>query len=94
MIALKILFLLTPFRVKSLTGLNSKPGALHLMDGLTYKKAGVDIEEGDRFVSLISPMAKRHSGLRSLQISAHSIRSLNLTQINTNSPCLSAARMV
>ena len=64
------------------------------MDGLTYKKAGVDIEEGDRFVSLISPMAKRHSGLRSLQISAHSMRSLNLTQINTNSPYLSAARMV
>ena len=29
------------------------------MDGLTYKKAGVDIEEGDRFVSLISPMAKK-----------------------------------
>ncbi|MDI6889994.1 MAG: phosphoribosylformylglycinamidine cyclo-ligase [Thermodesulfovibrionales bacterium] len=26
---------------------------------LTYKKSGVDIYEGDRFVSLISPMAKR-----------------------------------
>ncbi|HAK89129.1 MAG TPA: phosphoribosylformylglycinamidine cyclo-ligase [Nitrospiraceae bacterium] len=29
------------------------------MEELTYKKAGVDIDEGDRFVSLISPMAKR-----------------------------------
>jgi len=29
------------------------------MDGLTYKKAGVDIDEGDRFISLISPMAKQ-----------------------------------
>lgn len=26
---------------------------------LTYKKSGVDIDEGDRFVSFISPMAKR-----------------------------------
>jgi len=29
------------------------------MDELTYKKAGVDISEGDRFVSLISPLVKR-----------------------------------
>lgn len=29
------------------------------MEELTYKKAGVDIDEGDRFVSLISPMAKK-----------------------------------
>ncbi|TAL25788.1 MAG: phosphoribosylformylglycinamidine cyclo-ligase [Nitrospirae bacterium] len=29
------------------------------MNTLTYKKAGVDISEGDRFVSLISPMAKK-----------------------------------
>ncbi|MDI6801630.1 MAG: phosphoribosylformylglycinamidine cyclo-ligase [Thermodesulfovibrionales bacterium] len=28
------------------------------MEELTYKKAGVDIDEGDRFVSLISPFAK------------------------------------
>ena len=26
---------------------------------LTYKKSGVDIDEGEKFVSLISPMAKR-----------------------------------
>lgn len=29
------------------------------MEGITYKKAGVDIEEGDRFVRLISPMVKK-----------------------------------
>jgi phosphoribosylformylglycinamidine cyclo-ligase len=29
------------------------------MEELTYKKAGVDIEEGDRFVSLISPLVKK-----------------------------------
>jgi phosphoribosylformylglycinamidine cyclo-ligase len=29
------------------------------MEELTYKKAGVDIEEGDRFVSLISPFVKK-----------------------------------
>lgn len=29
------------------------------MDELTYKKAGVDIDEGDRFVSLISPIVKK-----------------------------------
>ncbi len=29
------------------------------MKELTYKEAGVDIEEADRFVSLISPLAKR-----------------------------------
>ncbi len=29
------------------------------MEELTYKKAGVDIDEGDRFVSLIAPMAKK-----------------------------------
>jgi len=29
------------------------------MDELTYKKAGVDISEGARFVSLISPLVKR-----------------------------------
>ena len=29
------------------------------MDGLTYKKSGVDIDEGDRFISLISPLAKK-----------------------------------
>jgi phosphoribosylformylglycinamidine cyclo-ligase len=29
------------------------------MSGLTYKKSGVDISEGDRFVSLISPMVKK-----------------------------------
>jgi phosphoribosylformylglycinamidine cyclo-ligase len=29
------------------------------MDGLTYKKAGVDIDEGDRFINLISPLAKQ-----------------------------------
>ena len=29
------------------------------MEELTYKKAGVDIDEGDRFVSLISPLVKR-----------------------------------
>ncbi|MCX8069063.1 MAG: phosphoribosylformylglycinamidine cyclo-ligase [Thermodesulfovibrionales bacterium] len=28
------------------------------LDSLTYKDSGVDIEEGDRFVRLISPMAK------------------------------------
>lgn len=29
------------------------------MEELTYKKAGVDIDEGERFVNLISPMAKK-----------------------------------
>jgi len=29
------------------------------MNSLTYKKAGVDIDEGDRFVRLISPMVKK-----------------------------------
>lgn len=29
------------------------------MEEITYKKAGVDIDEGDRFVSLISPMVKK-----------------------------------
>ncbi|MBF0559135.1 MAG: phosphoribosylformylglycinamidine cyclo-ligase [Nitrospirae bacterium] len=29
------------------------------MEEYTYKKAGVDIEEGDRFVSLISPIVKK-----------------------------------
>lgn len=29
------------------------------MDGITYKKAGVDIDEGDRFISLISPLVKQ-----------------------------------
>ncbi|MCL4536559.1 MAG: phosphoribosylformylglycinamidine cyclo-ligase [Nitrospirae bacterium] len=29
------------------------------MEELTYKKAGVDIDEGDRFVSLIAPMVKK-----------------------------------
>ena len=29
------------------------------MNTLTYKKAGVDIDEGDRFVSLISPLARK-----------------------------------
>lgn len=29
------------------------------MEELTYKKAGVDIDEGDRFVSLISPLVKK-----------------------------------
>lgn len=29
------------------------------MEELTYKKAGVDIEEGDRFVRLISPIVKK-----------------------------------
>ncbi|MDP3112092.1 MAG: phosphoribosylformylglycinamidine cyclo-ligase [Thermodesulfovibrionales bacterium] len=29
------------------------------MAGLTYKKAGVDIDEGDRFISLISPLARK-----------------------------------
>lgn len=29
------------------------------MEELTYKKAGVDIDEGDRFVSLISPIVKK-----------------------------------
>lgn len=29
------------------------------MSSITYKKAGVDIAEGDRFVSLISPMVKQ-----------------------------------
>ncbi|MDP2277911.1 MAG: AIR synthase related protein, partial [Nitrospirota bacterium] len=29
------------------------------MNGLTYKKSGVDIDEGDRFISLISPLAKK-----------------------------------
>ena len=29
------------------------------MTRLTYKKAGVDIEEGDRFVKLISPIVKK-----------------------------------
>lgn len=29
------------------------------MEEITYKKAGVDIEEGDRFVSLIAPFAKK-----------------------------------
>ena len=29
------------------------------MEGLTYKKAGVDIAEGDRFVRLISPLVKK-----------------------------------
>ena len=29
------------------------------MERLTYKKAGVDIEEGDRFVKLISPIVKK-----------------------------------
>ena len=29
------------------------------MEEITYKKAGVDIDEGDRFVSLISPLVKK-----------------------------------
>ena len=29
------------------------------MAGLTYKKAGVDIDEGDRFIRLISPLARK-----------------------------------
>ena len=29
------------------------------MNTLTYKKSGVDIDEGDRFVSLISPLARK-----------------------------------
>ena len=29
------------------------------MARLTYKKAGVDVEEGDRFVKLISPIVKK-----------------------------------
>ncbi|HMK55133.1 MAG TPA: phosphoribosylformylglycinamidine cyclo-ligase [Dissulfurispiraceae bacterium] len=29
------------------------------MSGLTYKKAGVDIDEGDRFVRMISPLVKK-----------------------------------
>ena len=29
------------------------------MEELTYKKAGVDIDEGDRFVRLISPLVKK-----------------------------------
>ncbi len=29
------------------------------MEELTYKKAGVDIDEGDKFVSLISPLVKK-----------------------------------
>lgn len=29
------------------------------MDKLTYKEAGVDIDEGDRFVRLISPLVKK-----------------------------------
>ncbi len=29
------------------------------MEEMTYKKAGVDIDEGDRFVSLIAPFAKK-----------------------------------
>ncbi|MDP2167728.1 MAG: phosphoribosylformylglycinamidine cyclo-ligase [Thermodesulfovibrionales bacterium] len=29
------------------------------MSGLTYKKAGVDIKEGDRFVGLIAPLARK-----------------------------------
>lgn len=29
------------------------------MSGLTYKKAGVDIKEGDRFVGLIAPLVKK-----------------------------------
>lgn len=29
------------------------------MEELTYKKAGVDIDEGDRFVNLISPLVKK-----------------------------------
>lgn len=29
------------------------------MAGLTYKKAGVDINEGDRFIGLISPLARK-----------------------------------
>lgn len=29
------------------------------MKGLTYKEAGVSIEEGDRFVSLLAPLAKK-----------------------------------
>lgn len=28
------------------------------MEGLTYKKAGVDIQEGDRFIKVISPIVK------------------------------------
>ncbi len=32
------------------------------MEKITYKKAGVDIDEGDRFVSLIAPMAKKTFG--------------------------------
>lgn len=30
-----------------------------MMKGLTYKEAGVSIEEGDRFVSLLAPLAKK-----------------------------------
>jgi len=30
-----------------------------MMERLTYKKAGVDIEEGDRFVRMISPVVKK-----------------------------------
>lgn len=29
------------------------------MDGLTYKSAGVDVDEGDRFIDLISPIVRK-----------------------------------
>jgi phosphoribosylaminoimidazole (AIR) synthetase len=37
---------------------------------ITYKKAGVDIDEGDRFVDLIGPMVKK-TYLRSARQGGH-----------------------
>src|SRR5574340_895127 len=37
----------------------SKNSIMNKLKKLTYKKAGVDIDEGDRFVDLIGPMVKK-----------------------------------
>ncbi len=60
---------------------------------LTYKKSGVDIDEGERFISLISPMAKKTFRTEVLtEIGLFSaLFKLDLT--GTKSLCLSVALM-
>lgn len=37
----------------------SFPCLIKIMEGLTYKRAGVDIDEGERFVRMISPLVRK-----------------------------------